>query len=271
MIALACATDMTQLLDSVPDVVILPLIVLAMVAAYELGFRFGAWRERRNPEEKEGPTGALVGSLLALMAFLLAITMGMASDRYDTRRGLVQEEANAIRSTFLRAGYLPQPVSGQIQEIVRQYVPLRIGTPGITSDQIQAQAIESKDLIDQAWTITDAFISENFQSDAYSAFVDALDDMTETGATRVTAINNRVPDAILFFLLVGSILAIGLVGYDAGLTLRRSLVAAVLLVILFGAVLYLVLDLNQPTSGIFTISQQPLITVQQEIGPPTGS
>ena len=60
----------------------------------------------------------------------------------------------------------------------------------------------------------------------------------------------------------------GLVGYDAGLTLRRSLIAAVLLIVLFTSVIYLVLDMNQPASGVFQISQQPLITLQQEIGPP---
>jgi hypothetical protein len=262
---------MTQFLDEAPALIAFALIAFGMLVAYEIGFRVGAWRERRNPEEKEGPTGALVGSLLALMAFLLAITMGMAGDRYDTRRGLVQQEANAIKSVFLRAGYLPQPQSDQLQELVRQYTPLRIGTAGISPEQIQQQAVQSNQVLNQAWTITDAFISENFQSDAYSAFVDALDEMTQAGASRITAINNRVPDPILLFLVLGSILAIGLVGYDAGLTLRRSLVAAVLLVVLFSAVLYLVLDLNQPASGIFQISQQPLITVQQQIGPPTGS
>ena len=51
----------------------------------------------------------LVGSLLALMAFVLAITMGMAADRFDARRGMVLAEANAIGTTFQRADYLPRP------------------------------------------------------------------------------------------------------------------------------------------------------------------
>ena len=60
-------------------------------------------RDRRRPRR----------SILALLAFLLAITMGMASDRFDTRRGLVLEEANAIQTTYLRAGYLPEPPSAR--------------------------------------------------------------------------------------------------------------------------------------------------------------
>lgn len=259
---------MTAFLDSLPDVVVFAVLVIATLVAYEVGFRIGGWRERRNPEEKEGPTGSLVGALLALMAFLLAITMGMASDRFDIRRGLVQQEANAIRSTYLRAAYLPQPTSDQLQGILREYIPLRIGTSGMTVAQIQTNISQSDELLRQAWTITQNFIRENFSSDAYAAFVDSLDETTQTSATRVTAINNRVPEPILIFLVIGSILSIALVGYDAGLTLRRSAIAATVLVVLFSAVIYLVLDLNQPTSGLFSVSQQPLITLQQEMGPP---
>lgn len=72
---------------------------LLALLLYEVGFRVGRWWQDRTPEEREGPTGMLVGSLIALMAFLLAITMGMATDRFDTRRALVLAEANAIGTT----------------------------------------------------------------------------------------------------------------------------------------------------------------------------
>jgi uncharacterized membrane protein len=257
----------TQFLDSIPQVAAFVVILAAMIVAFEIGFRFGHWRETRNPEEKEGPTSTLVGALLALMAFLIAITMGMASDRFDTRRGLVQEEANAIHTAFLRAGYLPQPQSDQVQVLLRQYVPLRI-TPADPA-QVQANIVNSQALMDQVWAITQDFISQNPGSDAYSAFAESVTDAINVAASRVTAIGNRVPEGILWFLIIGSVLSVGLVGYDAGLTMRRSLVAALLLIVLFSTVIYLVLDLNQPATGIFQVSQQPLITLEQQIGPPT--
>ena len=68
----------------------------------------------------------IVGSILALLAFLLAVTMSMASDRFDTRRAIVLDEANSIGTTYLRAGYLPEPASSQIRQLLREYVPLRI-------------------------------------------------------------------------------------------------------------------------------------------------
>src|SRR3954453_11019618 len=117
-----------EFLDSLPILGVFIAFAIIALTTYEIGFRVGRWWQGRTPEETEGPTGTLVGSLLALMAFLLAITMGMASDRFDTRRGLVLQEANAIGTTYLRAGYLPAPYGEESRALLRQYVPLRINT-----------------------------------------------------------------------------------------------------------------------------------------------
>ena len=103
----------TNPLEDVPVLVIFAVFAVISFIAYEIGFQIGHWYQARSPGVQEGPTGVLVGSILALLAFLLAITMGMASDRFDTRRGLVLEEANAIQTTYLRAGYLPEPASSE--------------------------------------------------------------------------------------------------------------------------------------------------------------
>ena len=57
----------------------------------------------------QAPVGAIVGAILGLLAFLLAFTFGMAASRFETRRELVLDEANAIGTTYLRAALLPEP------------------------------------------------------------------------------------------------------------------------------------------------------------------
>jgi hypothetical protein len=110
-----------QLLDQLPIVAVFVLFAFVALVCFEGGYRIGRWWQEKTPDEKEGPTDMLVGSLLALVAFLLAVTMGMASDRFDTRRALVLEEANSIGTTYLRAGYLPEPASTEIRELLREY------------------------------------------------------------------------------------------------------------------------------------------------------
>ena len=110
-------------LEDLSVLLIFAIFAVVSFLAYEIGFQVGHWYQARTPGVQEGPTGVLVGSILALLAFLLAITMGMASDRFDTRRGLVLEEANTIQTTYLRAGYLPDPASSEIRNLLREYVP----------------------------------------------------------------------------------------------------------------------------------------------------
>lgn len=58
---------MGQLLDPIPVYAVFLLFALIGLAAYEGGYRLGRWWHGHTPDEKEGPSGVLVGSLLAIM------------------------------------------------------------------------------------------------------------------------------------------------------------------------------------------------------------
>ena len=255
-------------LDSLPiGAVFLAFAVVALIL-YEIGFRFGRWWQRRTPEEVEGPTGMLVGSLLALMAFLLAITMGMASDRFDTRRGLILTEANSIGTTYLRAGYLPEPASSRSQELLREYVPLRIVNNDL--DELAVQLARSAEIQNELWSMAEELARAAPDSDVLALYIDSLNETIDLNESRIIAgIYARVPETILFLLIVGSALTLGMVGYGAGLTGRRSPLTAVAMIVVLGAVITLVVDLDRPRDGFLELNDQPLIDLQQQVGPPS--
>jgi membrane protein YdbS with pleckstrin-like domain len=258
----------TQLLDPLPILGVFALFAVLALAAYEIGFRIGRWRHDRAPEEREGPTGMLVGSLLALMAFLLAVTMGMASDRFDTRRGFVLDEANSIGTTYLRAGFLPEPAATDVRELLREYVPLRINVAD--REQLAANFSRSEEIHAELWAITEGLEPAEGGSETFALFVDSLNETIDLHETRFTAIvYARVPETVLLLLILGSALTLGMVGYSAGLTRRRSLITAVVLVIVLGAVITLVIDLDRPREGFLQVSQQPLLDLIEQIGPPS--
>jgi hypothetical protein len=257
-----------QLLDPVPVIGVFLLFAIITLAFYEVGFRVGQWWQARMPGEQEGPTDMLVGSLLALMAFLLAITMGMAADRFDARRGLVLDEANAIQAVYLQSGYLPPAEAEQMRDLVREYSTLRIAT----SDQAQVieNAATSVSLHADMWAIVEAVVQTGYNPDVMSSFGDSVTDLITLHERRIVAgMYSRVPQTVLILLLAGSALSLGMVGYSAGLTGRRSVLSAVVMVVALGAVLILVIDLDRPQDGFLTVSQQPLIDVQRVIGAPT--
>jgi hypothetical protein len=257
-----------QLLDPVPIPAVFLVFAIVALAAYEVGYRTGRWWQDRTPDEKEGPTGMIVGSILALMAFMLAVTMGMASDRFDQRRALVLQEANSIGTTYLRAGYLPEPASSTSRNLLREYVPLRITVAD--RNVLAANYARSAQILDALWAQAETLAKSQPSSETLALYISALNDTIDLHETRVTAIvYARVPETVIILLILGAALTVGMVGYNAGLTRRRSLLTAVVLVIVLGAVITLVVDLDRPRDGFLQVNQQPLIDLQAQIGAST--
>lgn len=260
----------TQVLDSLPILGVFAAFVVLTMLCYEGGFRLGRWWQDREPGEQEGPTGMLVGSIVALQAFLLAVTIGMASDRFDTRRGIVLAEANSIGTTYLRAGYLPEPASSEIRELLREYVPLRIVVTDVKAVDLAADIQRSHQILDDVWAISEDVARTTDQGDLVSLYLDSLNETIDLNETRIIAgLYARVPETVVLLLVGGSALSLGMVGFSAGLTKRRGLFNALVLVLALGAVLMIVVDLDRPRDGFIQVSQQPLLDLQRQIGPPS--
>lgn len=254
-----------QLLDSLSIVAVFVAFALGALLMSEGGFRVGRWWQNRTPEEKEGPTAMIVASLLALLAFLLAVSMGMAADRFDTRRGLVLAEANALGTTYLRAGYLPEPASSQIRGLLREYVPLRVVNTDLAG--LQVRIARSVELHADLWSITEELARTSPESDALALFIESLNQVIDLHGSRITVgIYGRVPETVIILLFLSAMLTLGMVGYNAGLTRRRSPLTAVVMIIVLGAVLTLVVDLDRPRDGFLTVNQQPLIDLSEQLG-----
>ena len=140
--------------------------------------------------------------------------MGMTIDRFDARRALVVDEANAIGTAYLRAGYINPERGEPMRELLREYLPLRITIPD--SAQLAANLDQSMGLTDQMWTLTEDEARANPNSVVTGLFVDSVNEVINVQTARATAIDARVPSPSSSSSVFGSVLAISLVGYHAG-------------------------------------------------------
>ena len=104
-------------------VIILVLFVL-FIAVQELGFRIG--RKRSGDRKEDSQSQALEAAILTLFGLLLAFTFSMAANRYDLRRQIVVDEANAIGTAYLRARVLPIESRQRLQDLLLRYVNARL-------------------------------------------------------------------------------------------------------------------------------------------------
>jgi hypothetical protein len=253
-----------QLLDAIPVPILFLALIVFFVILHEGGYRFGDWHGRVRPQEKEGPTELLVGAILALMAFLLATTTTLAADRFDARRALVVDEANAIGTTYLRAGYLAEPASTEIRNLLRQYTPLRVNV--LDHDLYAQNLAAAKQMREQIWAKAEEVARSSGNQPVVAIFIQSLNESIDIAASREAALDTgRVPESVVWFLLLGAGLSSIIVGYNAGLKLRRGVVGAGVLFVLLSAALVFVIDLDRPRDGLLRVSQAPLETLIQEM------
>ncbi len=114
------------LLDYLPLWALFLTTFAIILAAAEGGYRLGRSRGRKADAEKEAPVGSMVGATLGLLAFMLAFTFGLAASRFESRREVLQEEVNAIGTTYLRTSFLPDDQGPKVRALLREYVDLRL-------------------------------------------------------------------------------------------------------------------------------------------------
>ena len=259
-------TRYTTVLDVLPLWGLFLTIVVLVLAAIEGGYRLGSYRHGRAGREKEAPVGSMVGATLGLLAFMLAFTFGMAASRFDTRKTLVLDEANAIGTTYLRAAMLPER-RDEVRALLRSYVDARL--EAIRSGRVAEAILRSEAIQGQLWSEATAVGLQHGDSIVVGLFVESLNEVIDLHAKRVTAgLRNRIPGAIWVALLTIATLSLAAMGYHAGLVGTSRSLAIIVVAVTFSAVIVLIADLDRPQEGTLTVSQQALIDVRQSMNPP---
>jgi len=258
-------TQTTTALDLLPLWGLLLTIIVLVLAAIEGGYRLGSYRHRQAGREQEAPVGAMVGATLGLLAFMLAFTFGMAASRFDTRKQLVLDEANAIGTTYLRAAMLPDR-RDEIRALLRSYVDARL--EAVRPGQVAQEILRSEEIQGQLWAAATAVGLQHGESIVVGLFVQSLNEVIDIHAKRVTAgLRNRIPGAIWAALLTIATLSLAAMGYHAGLVGTVRSVTILVVAVSFSAVIGLIADLDRPQEGTLTVSQQALIDVRRSMNP----
>lgn len=251
-------------LDRLPLWGFLLLTVALSAFSVEGGYRLGNLRRRRTETEKESSVGAMVGATLGLLAFMLAFTFGLAAQRFEMRRQVILDEANAIGTSYLRAAMLPEPQRTETRRLLREYVEVRL--TGIRYDRVQQAIAESAKLHGRMWSQAVAAAEKDARSVPTGLFIESLNQTIDLHAKRVMlGLRNRIPGtiwAVLFFLAA---LSMGEIGYQEGLSSPRRSPAAIALVLTFAAVMYLIADLDRPLEGMLRISQQTMLDLHNSL------
>ncbi|MDI1451685.1 DUF4239 domain-containing protein [Polyangium sp. 6x1] len=249
-------------LDRVPLWLLLGVTIVVLLLSVEGGYRLGRLRRHRTEQEHGPHVLALVTTTMGLLALVLAFTFSFAASRFESRKQMVVDEANAIETTYLRAGLLPGDHSAKVRGLLREYVDLRL--EAVKLGHVEHALQRSEELHRELWKEAEAVGREHPDSNVVELFIEAANRTIEVHATRVkVAVRSGIPGALWAALYVVAVLNLTAVGYHAGLvkTPRSPTLATVVLSL--SVVMMLTADLDHPQEGAMRVSQQSMLDLRR--------
>lgn len=244
----------------------LSLAGLVMLASFylaaEFGYRGRRWLLKRDGRKAFGPDGQdhLLAAVLGLLALLLGFTFSWALNRYEARRDLVLQEANALGTAWLRVQLLEEPFRAAMTPLLRDYISARVvwsetGVP-VVSD-LPGAALQRK-----LWTeLGQAIRVESYQALARSV-MESFNTAFDLASSREVARSAHIPNRVMQVLFLYSLLTMCMLGYNLAGHGKRHRIATAMLVSLLTLAIVVILDIDRPRSGAIQVSQAPMEALQ---------
>ena len=246
-------------IERIDPLLIAVTVLLAMLGAWCIG-----WRSAK-PESSEDPGMKFTDAALALLGLLLAFTFSLSLVRHDQRRAMVIAESNAIGDFFTCASLLEEPQRSRLQGAIREYAQFKLDT--VRHLWSEADLEEKIRWAQEMHGRMTALVAEALGKGTPIAvpLTNALNNVTSGHASRLAAYRERLPWIIVVLLLLGALVPSFLMGLQQGKSPRPHFSGTLCFFLLVTLVIYVIFDLNQPSSGTIQVSQEPFERLLQSM------
>jgi hypothetical protein len=195
------------------EVIIQGVFFVLMMAATEAGYRFGSRSEANVPENTKSQITTVEAALLGVLALLLGFTMSMAVSRFEIRKQLVLEEADAIGTSLLRARLLSSPAGPEVEGLLRRYINVRVqyGIAGNDLPRLEQLNTQTAQLQTELWTRATVYAQQNPNPVTAGLLLQSLNQAIDAGEARWMAFQNHVPESVIYVNAAVSLLSAMLV------------------------------------------------------------
>ncbi len=228
-----------------------------ILACLEGGWRAGRRRIGIDPEKGFSGQGAVEGAVFGLMGLLMAFTFSGAASRFDGRRELVVQEANAIGTAYLRIDLVAAEAQPRLRDLFRRYVDSRLAyykagaadPEGRRREEARWTALQG-----EIWTAAVKASGEaGPASSARMLLLPPLNDMIDLTTTRSAALLMH-PSPVIFVMLAAAVLAGALLaGWGMAASSRRSALHVFGFAAMMTVALYVIVDLEFPRMGLLRV------------------
>jgi hypothetical protein len=245
-----------------------PLVVFVLSF---LILSFSAWigrslskRQRILEGEVREDFGVILAATLTLLGLIIGFTFSMALSRYDQRKNIEEDEANAIGTEFVRADLLPAADAAKVQALLLSYLDQRILFYKTRDDQYLRQInAQTAKLQAELWSAVQTPAVARPEPVIALAVAGMNDVLNSQGYTQA-AWWNRIPIAAWGLMAAMAICSNLLVGFGARNDTARSVLLLVLPFIVSIAFL-LIADIDSPRRGLINVIPQNLLSLSESL------
>ena len=235
---------------------------VSSLALMNLGRRLGTRYLVREGAPTVTGLNAVEGAVFALLGLVLAFAISGALQRFDERKQLILQEANAISTAYDRLDLLESPAGLELKSALKAYLRARIDLyrEGISFSLWQGAEVASHDhlariskLKTAIWEGAVMACAPGDKKPVCILILPSLGSMFDIARLRDGANERHPPHAVYVMLfglgLGGSLLA----GFGMAATKNRSWVHMVIFAGALAVALFLVTDLEYPRLGLIRV------------------
>ncbi|HEU4418456.1 MAG TPA: DUF4239 domain-containing protein [Planctomycetota bacterium] len=230
---------------------------LAMIRA---GFHYA--RRRLQAADADGASvNSVDAAVYALLGLLIAFTFAGAAERFNGRRALVVEEANAIGTAYLRLDLLPGQVQPALRDRFRRYLDARLETHTQIASSSAGRAAndQAQKLQGEIWAEARAGSVAASQPSCAMLLLPALNSMFDIAATRV-AVHELHPPMTIYGMIIGLTWVSGLLlGHTLAGMKGRHRLHGVIYSAVIAATFFVIMDIEHPREGLIRVDRDDAV------------
>lgn len=223
-------------------------------------FSFRAGRRFKTTDHSK--SDAITSHTMALLAFIMGFSFSMAVTRYEKRKELVVEEANAISTSYLQSKLIKFKYPQRVKELYVSYVDKRIQAYKEENPQQTLNALD--DLENEIWQEL-ILVTRETAGPLESSYTNATNTFFDTANARKHALFKFLPAEFYLLILLLATASIGSLNYDRGRVRDETNWKVALFIFLFGLIYVLIFDLDHPRKGLIRIDQEALIELRNKM------
>ena len=255
---------MTNVTDYPLLVFLLSFLVLWLAAWIGAAFL----RKRRQLDEgNREDFGVILAATLTLLGLIVGFSFSMAVSRYDQRKNLEEEEANAIGTEYLRAGLLPAADAAKVRALLKGYLEQRVAFYTIRDSQQNQQInVRTAQLHNELWSAVQAPAVAQ-PSPLTALAVAGMNDVLNSQGYTQAAWWNRIPVAAWALMAGIAICCNLLIGYGTRDIKTKGFLLPILPLVVSIAFM-LIADIDSPRGGFIRVNPQNLTNVSDSLRGP---